>query len=301
MFDFRLFSIRPFAYGSLASLLASIARGGLQFMLIIWLQGIWLPLHGYNFEETPLWSAIFMLPLTIGLLVAGPVSGYWSDHLGGRPFAVGGMLLGAVSFAALMTLPADFSYGAFAFLIFLNGVGSGLFVAPNSTQIMNSVPPIERGQASGIRATTLNAGTVLSIGIFFSLMLIGLAATLPESMEASLLAQNVPPGAAHQAASVPPVASLFAAFLGYNPMGELLPATVMQALPSANAATITGSRFFPELMSVPFMHGLKFAFTFSLFLNLISAITSWRGSDKLIRSTNHPTNPSNERRRAASV
>ena len=282
MFDFRLFRIRSFAYGNVASLLASVARGGLQFMLIIWLQGIWLPLHGYSFEETPLWSAIFMLPLTIGLLLAGPISGYYSDHFGTRPFAVGGMLLSAISFAGLMTLPPDFSYLGFAVLIFVNGLGSGLFIAPNSTQIMNSVPASERGQASGMRATSLNAGTVLSIGIFFSLMLFGLAAMLPYSMETSLLAEGVPSNIAHHVASAPPVASLFAAFLGYNPMAELLPPSALSIIAPANAATITGKEFFPQLISAPFMHGLRFAFAFSLALNVISAVASWLGGKKFI-------------------
>ena len=281
MLDFRLFRIKPFAYGNLANLASSIARGGLQFMLIIWLQGIWLPLHGYSFEETPLWSAIFMLPLTVGFLIAGPVAGYLSDRLGGTRFAVGGMALGASSFLALMTLPADFSYLAFATLLFANGLGSGLFVAPNSTQIMNAVPPLERGQASGVRATTTNAGQVLSIGVFFSLMLAGLAATLPQSMESGLLVQHVPAAVAHRIAATPPVASLFAAFLGYNPMGELIPPQVLHALPPTSVAVLTGKTFFPGLMSAPFKHGLVFAFTFSAILYLAAAAASWRGGTRL--------------------
>jgi MFS family permease len=275
MFDFKLLRLRAFAYGNLASLLASTARGGLQFVLIIWLQGIWLPLHGYSFEETPLWSAIFMLPLTVGLLAAAPVSGYISDRYGARPFAVLGMLVGAISFIGLMELPPDFSYTLFAVLIFVNGLGTGIFLAPNATQIMNAVPAQERGQASGLRATTMNAGVVLSIGVFFSLMLVGLSRTLPQLMQSSLVAQGMLPDAAHQAAATPPVASLFAAFLGYNPMGELIPPSVLSALPAGHAALITGKTFFPNLMSVPFMAGLKFAFTFSLVLNLISAAASW--------------------------
>ncbi|HEY0204391.1 MAG TPA: MFS transporter [Acetobacteraceae bacterium] len=282
MLDFQLFRIAPFACGNIANLSSAVARGGLQFMLIIWLQGIWLPLHGYSFEETPLWSAIFMLPLTAGFLLAGPIAGYCSDRIGGMPFAVGGMVLGAVSFVLLMVLPADFSYGAFAALLFANGFGSGLFVAPNSTQIMNSVPPQERGQASGIRATTTNAGQVLSIGLFFSLMLAGLAATLPQSMEAGLLAEHVPPAVAHQVASTPPVASLFAAFLGYNPMGELIPADVLHALAPANAAALTGKTFFPGLMSAPFKHGLMYAFSFSALLYLVAALASWRGGMRTV-------------------
>ena len=282
MFDLALFRIRPFTAGNIASLAAAIGRGGLQFMLIIWLQGIWLPLHGYSFESTPLWAGIFMLPLTVGFLLAGPLSGSLSDHFGGRPFAVGGMVLGAFSFGALMFLPADFPYWRFAVLIFLNGIGSGLFVAPNSTQIMNSVPASERGQASGMRATTVNAGMVLSIGVFFSLMIVGLATTLPQTMQAGLVAQNVPVEVAHQVASEPPVASLFAAFLGYNPMAKLIPHDVLAALPAANAATIIGKEFFPGLISGPFMHGLAFAFTFSLILNLLAAYASWLGGVKFI-------------------
>ena len=281
MLDFQLFRIPAFACGNIANMSSAVARGGLQFMLIIWLQGIWLPLHGYSFEQTPLWSAVFMLPLTAGFLLAGPIAGYCSDRIGGMPFAVGGMVLGAISFVLLMALPADFSYAAFAALLFANGFGSGLFVAPNSTQIMNAVPAQERGQASGIRATTTNAGQVLSIGVFFSLMLAGLAATLPQSMEAGLLAEHVPPAVAHQVAGTPPVASLFAAFLGYNPMGELIPAEVLQALPAANAAALTGKTFFPSLMSVPFKHGLVFAFSFSALLYLVAAFASWRGGRRL--------------------
>jgi MFS family permease len=282
MFDLKLFRIRPFAYGSLASLLSAIGRGGLQFMLIIWLQGVWLPLHGYTFEQTPLWAGIFMLPLTVGFLVAGPISGWLTDHVGARPFATGGMIVGAISFALLMLLPADFNYWLFAFLIFLNGLGSGLFSAPNSTQIMNSVPPSERGQASGMRATTMNAGMVLSIGVFFSLMIVGLASTLPTTMRDALVAQNVPEVVAERAAKAPPVASLFAAFLGFNPMAELVPEDTLKALPPENSATITGKHFFPDLISKPFMHGLTFAFTFSLILYLLAAVASWLGGARFV-------------------
>lgn len=282
MFDLKLFRIRPFAYGSLASLLSAVGRGGLQFMLIIWLQGVWLPLHGYTFEQTPLWAGIFMLPLTVGFLLAGPVSGWLTDHVGARPFATGGMIIGAISFALLMLLPADFDYWTFAFLIFLNGVGSGLFSAPNSTQIMNSVPASERGQASGMRATTMNAGMVLSIGVFFSLMIVGLASTLPTTMKDALIREGVPQVVAQHTAAAPPVASLFAAFLGFNPMAELVPEDTLKALPPENSATITGKHFFPDLISKPFMHGLTFAFSFSLILYLLAAIASWLGGARFV-------------------
>ena len=284
MFNLHLFAIRAFAAGNTASLLSAIGRGGLQFMLIIWLQGIWLPLHGYNFIDTPLWAGIYMLPLVAGFLVVGPISGYLSDRFGARPFATGGMIIGAITFILLQFLPANFTYWEFAILIFLNGVGSGLFAAPNSTGIMNSVPPTERGQASGMRATTMNAGMVLSIGVFFSLIIIGLSTTLPKTMEQQLITERVPVTVAHQIANAPPVGSLFAAFLGYNPMKSLIPPPVLKSLPPSNVAAITGKSFFPKLISKPFMHGLKYAFTFSAILFALAAIASWLRGKKYIHA-----------------
>jgi hypothetical protein len=146
---------------------------------------------------------------------------------------------------------------------------------------MNSVPAQERGQAAGLRATATNIGQVLSIGLFFSLMLAGLAASLPQSMEAALVAEHVPAKVAQGIAALPPVASLFAAFLGYNPMGELIPAEVQAALPPETIATLTSPQFFPSLMSGPFKHGLVFAFTFSAILYLLAAVASWFGGPGL--------------------
>ena len=219
-----------------------------------------------------------MVPLTIGVLAIGPVAGWLSDRYGPKLFAAGGMVLGALTFLGLMMLKADFDYWMFAVLLFLNGAGSGLFSAPNGTQTMNAVPAAERGQASGIRATAMNAGQVLSIGVFFTLMIIGLSLSLPAAMESHLLAQGLSQAVAAQVAAEPPVASLFAAFLGYNPMGELIPAASLHALTSAQQATITGSHFFPDLLSGPFMVGIKIAFTISLLLYLAAAIASWFGS-----------------------
>jgi MFS family permease len=279
MFDLSLFRIRAFSAGNAASLLSSIGRGGLQFMLIIWLQGIWLPLHGYSFESTPLWAGIYMLPLTVGFLVSGPVSGWLSDRYGARLFATGGMLAGAVSFALLMVLPVNFSYPVFMLLLLLNGIGSGLFAAPNTTAIMNSVPARQRGSASGMRATFMNSGMVLSIGLFFSLMIAGLASSLPGTMERGLTANGVPPATATQLAHLPPVGSLFAAFLGYNPMHTLLGDKVLASLPPDKAAYLTGKTFFPELISSPFKRGLAVVFTASLLMFLVAAAASWmRGS-----------------------
>jgi MFS family permease len=269
-----LFRIRPFWAGNLAGLLASISRGGLQFMLIIWLQGIWLPLHGYQFEDTPLWAGIYLLPLTISFLVAGPISGAMSDRFGARAFATGGLVLVALSFLGLMLLPTDFNYWAFAGLLVLNGIGSGLFSSPNTTAIMNSVPAGQRGAASGMRGTFFNAGSSLSIGIFFSLMIAGLAATLPQTLRNGLGAHHVPTAVAQGIADQPPVGSLFAAFLGYNPIQTLLGRQTLSNLPASDRTTLTGREFFPDLISQPFHHGLVIVFAMAIAMSLIGAAAS---------------------------
>ena len=275
LFHLDLFRIRAFSAGNLAGLLASVSRGGLQFMLIIWLQGIWLPLHGYSFASTPLWAGIYMIPLTLGFLVAGPVSGWLSDHHGARPFATGGMLLTAASFGALMVLPIDFPYLVFAALLLANGIGSGLFAAPNTAGIMNSVPARQRGAASGMRATFQNAGFVLSIGLFFSLMIAGLAARLPTTLYSGLTANGVPPATAERIANLPPVGSLFAAFLGYNPIRTLLGPAALAHLSPAQAANLTGTSFFPRLIAEPFRHGLAIVFLAALVMSVVAAGASW--------------------------
>jgi MFS family permease len=274
MFHLELFRIRAFTAGNLASLLSSIGRGGLQFILIIWLQGIWLPRHGYDFATTPLWAGIYMLPLIAGFLVAGPVSGYLSDRYGARPFATGGMLLAALSFGLLELLPVDFHYGSFAALLLLNGIGMGLFSSPNRAAIMNSLPPDQRGAGAGMSATFQNSAMVFSIGVFFSLMIVGLAAGLPGALHDGLVAHGVPEAAASRVAELPPVTSLFAAFLGYNPMQTLLGPDLLHHLPAQQAAQLTGRSFFPDLISGPFQSALAVAFTFALVSCLIAAVAS---------------------------
>ncbi|HEY2575560.1 MAG TPA: MFS transporter, partial [Streptosporangiaceae bacterium] len=274
MFRLSLFRIRAFASGNIASLLGAIARGGLQFMLVIWLAGVWLPLHGYDFTVTPLWAGIYMLPLTAGFLVAGPVSGYLSDRFGPRPFATSGLLLAALCFTGLILLPVQFHYWTFALLIFGNGVGSGLFASPNTSAIMSSVPARHRGSASGMRATFQNSGMSLSIGIFFSLMIAGLASTLPHTLTSGLRSQGVPAAIASHVAHLPPVSTMFAALLGYNPIQHLLGARTLAALPAHNAAVLTGKQFFPHLIAAPFHHGLIIVFTAAAAMSVIGAIVS---------------------------
>jgi EmrB/QacA subfamily drug resistance transporter len=274
MFEMRLFKIRSFAMANLAGLLASIGRGGLQFMLIIWLQGIWLPLHGYSYEQTPLWAGIYLLPLTVGFLVAGPVSGILSDRFGARFFATAGLTLVAAMFVGLLLLPVNFNYFSFAVITFLSGIGSGMFGAPNRTAIMNSVPANQRGSASGMAGTVQNAGTSLSIGIFFSLMIAGLATSLPATLSKGLTSHGVSQTLAHQIAGTPPVGTLFSAFLGYNPIQTLLGPKVLGSLSAADRSTLTGKEFFPQLISQPFHEGLVVVFLAATIMTVIAAIAS---------------------------
>ena len=191
MLQLSLFRIRSFAAGNFATLLAALARGGLMFILIIWLQGIWLPLHGYSFARTPLMAGIYMLPLTLGFLISGPISGIMSDKHGARPFAVGGMLITALSFGFLDILPVNFSYIFFALTLLLMGIGFGMFASPNQAGIMNSLPADQRGAGAGTINTFQNSAMVLSIGIFFTLIILGLASSLPHSLTSGLIAQGI--------------------------------------------------------------------------------------------------------------
>ena len=273
MFQLSLFKIRPFTAGNVASLLSGLGRGGMQFILIIWLQGVYLPMHGYSFEKTPLWAGIAMLPLTIGFLIAGPLSGWLSDRYGARPFATGGMLVAALSFLLLELLPVNFQYWQFAAILLLNGLGNGLFASPNRAGIMNSLPPERRGVGAGMSTTFINTAMVLSQGIFFTLIVSGLASTLPAALHHGLAAQGVPPADAARLAALPPVSILFAALLGYNPIQQLL-GPVLAKLSASHAATLTGHTFLPSLISPPFQHGLDIAFDFAIVCCLIAAVAS---------------------------
>jgi MFS family permease len=274
MFRLPLFRIRAFTFGTLSTFLSSISRGGLMFMLIIWLQGIWLPQHGYSFTETPLWAGIYMLPLTAGMLLAGPTSGYFSDRFGARPFATTGMVLTAVGFGLLMLLPTDFDYPVFGAILFLIGASMGMFASPNRAAVMNSLPKADRGAGGAMNQTFQNSAQVLSIGVFFTLMIIGLAATLPSTLSAGLQAHGVDAATAHDVAALPPVSILFAAFLGYNPVQHLLGPHALGALPAHDQSVLTGPSFFPNLISAPFRDGLHAAFTFAIVACLVAAAAS---------------------------
>ncbi len=275
MFRLQLFKIRAFSAGNLAGLLGAMGRGGLQFMLIIWLQGIWLPQHGYSFSQTPLWAGIAMLPLTAGFLVMGPLSGALSDRLGARGLATAGLAISGAAFALLELLPMDFSYVWFAVLVFLFAVGMGMFFSPNQAAVMNSLPPDQRGAGAGMLNTFQNSATVLSMGLFFTIVTLGLAAHMPSHLFHGLLAQGVPPKYARIVSDEPPIGSLFAAFLGFNPIKSLLgPIGALKGLPPARAAYLTGRSFFPKLIEAPFASGLHLAFDFAAGATLVAVLAS---------------------------
>ncbi len=283
MFRLELFKIRMFAAGNASSFLASIARGGLQFMLVIWLQGIWLPLHGYDYEVTPLWAGIYMIPLLVGFLLMGPLSGWLSDRFGARPFSTMGMLIQAVGFFLLTVIPLNFSYIWFALILFTLGIGQGMFSSPNTSSVMGSVPAEQRGVASGMRSTFQNSGTIVSIGVFFSLITSGLAVSLPTTLSSGLINAGVPADIAEKLAHLPPTSALFAAFLGYNPMSTLLPLTVQQALPAAKRAALLGHNFFPNLISYPMSVGLRSVFYLAVVMCLVAALASLlRGKAQIV-------------------
>jgi MFS family permease len=279
MFRLSLFRIRPFWAGNLAQFLGSVGRGGFQFMLMIWFQAIWLPEHGYDFKVTPLWAGIYMIPWMLGFVITGPISGTLSDHFGARPFATGGMALSAVMFAVMIAFPADFSYWPFAAVLFVSGVANGLFASPNTSSIMNSVPARHRGAASGMRVTFANAGMPLSMGLFFTLLVLGLNSSVPHALLSGLAAHGVPANVAASIAKSPPLGYLFAAFLGYNPLKSMLGPSVLSHLSGAQAASITSRAFFPALIGSSFKHALTLILIFAVVMSVIASVTSaLRGS-----------------------
>jgi EmrB/QacA subfamily drug resistance transporter len=274
MFHLDLFKSRAFTMGNLAGMLLALARGGLQFILVIWLQGVWLPLHGYSFSRTPLWAGIYMVPLTVGFLISGPLAGRLADRYGPRNFATVGMVLTGLSLLGLTMIPMNFKYPDFAILVLMIGFSMGLFAAPNTSAVMNSLPAAQRGAGSGMLNTLQNSAVVLSMGFFFTIITIGLAATLPQALLHGLTAQGVPLAAAQAASHVPPIGSLFAAFLGVNPITTILPASVL-ATPGVHAAVLTGHGFFPNLIAGPFAHGLREAFGLAALICFLGAVFSW--------------------------
>ncbi len=276
MFRLDLFKIRMFSYANVASLLSALSRGGMMFMLILLLQGVWLPLHGYSYESTPFWAGVYMLPLTAGIAIMGPISGSLSDKYGPRWIATIGMVISAISFLILAVLPYNFSYWELGLTIFMMGIGGGMFGSPNTASIMNSVPPHERGVASGMMYTIVNTAFTASMAIFFTIVIVGITQQFPEAITASLTSIGVSQ-LAPSMSSIPPTGALFSAFLGYNPVEAMLsalPPALVATIPSSTLTTLTGTTWFPSTFAVAFMPSLQTSFFIGALLCAIAAVLS---------------------------
>lgn len=282
MFRFDLFKIRMFRYGNLAGLLSALGRGGMMFLLIILLQGIWLPLHGYSYESTPFWAGIYILPLTIGMSIMGPISGILSDKYGSRLIATTGMVICTITFLLLAALPYNFNFWEFGLLVFFMGVGNGTFGSPNNASIMKSVPPNERGVASGMIYTLMNTGFTVSMGLFFTVLIVGITQRFPAEMTSSLVsigASNLAP----ILNNIPATSALFSALLGYNPIGSILaslPAPAVANIPPATLSTLTGTTWFPTTFATAFMPSLQISFYMGALLTGTAAVLSALRGDK---------------------
>jgi MFS family permease len=276
MFRLDLFKNRSFAYANIAGLLSALGRGGMMFMLILLLQGIWLPLHGYSYSSTPFWAGIYMLPLTAGIIIMGPISGILSDKYGPRWIATGGMIIVTIAFLVLASLPYNFTFIEFALALFLMGIGGGMFGSPNSASIMNSVPPEDRGVASGMMYTIMNTSFTASMAIFFTIVIVGLTQRFPVAMTASLA--NI--GAAQLSpilSNISPTAALFSAFLGFNPVSSILsalPAPLAAMIPHSTFNTLTGTTWFPSTLANAFIPSLQTSFYIGAILSAIAAVLS---------------------------
>lgn len=276
MFRLDLFKIKMFSYANVAGFLSSLSRGGMMFMLILLLQGIWLPLHGYSYESTPFWAGVYMLPLTLGVIIMGPISGILSDKYGPRWIATIGMVMNTIGFLALAALPYNFNYWELCLTLFFMGLGSGMFGSPNSASIMNSVPPQERGVASGMLTTIMNTAFTASMAIFFTIVIVGITQRFPDAIASSLV--NI--GAVQLApvlSNIPPTGALFSAFLGYNPVETILssvPSAVVSHIPPATLTTLTGTTWFPSTLAEAFMPSLRVSFYIGAFFCGLSAVLS---------------------------
>ncbi len=276
MFNLRLFKRRIFSMANAAGLLSSIARGGVMIMLIILLQGIWLPLRGYSYASTPFWAGIYMMPMMIGFIIMGPLSGWLSDKHGARSLASIGMVILTISFLLMLLLPYNFHYWQFAILLLMQGMGMGMFAAPNTASIMNSVPPESRGAASGMAATIQNSGQTISIAVFFIIIIDALSSSLPGTLHTALIAAGASPQLTAAVDSLPPTGALFSAFLGFNPVQAMLNSypQLSSTISASTLAMITSKDWFPKVIAGPFMGALGEAFVISAVLSAVAAVVS---------------------------
>ena len=276
MFRMDLFKNRGFSAGNLAAFVSALSRGGVMLMLVILLQAVWLPLHGFSYQDTPFWAGIYIIPMSLGFVSAGPVSGWLSDKKGARGLATGGMCLLCIIFLALSTLPYNFQYQEFAVSIFVMGIGFGMFSSPNVSSIMGTVPPERRSTATGMLLTIQNTGSTVGLTVLFTEVIGALTASLPGALSSAMVNAGVPQVASHLS-EVPPTLALFAAFLGYNPMVTMiseLPASVSKQISPQAFSTITSTTWFPRAIAPPFIGAIHLAFYFNAGLAIVAAIAS---------------------------
>ncbi len=273
LFDLRLFKIRAFNYGNFANFVSSLGRGAIMFLVIIWLQGIYLPLHGFSYSSTPFWAGIYLLPMMVGFIVLGPIGGMLTDRYGARVFATAGMIITSISLYLLTLLPYNFSVWQFELILLLNGIGSGLFAAPNTTAVMNSLPEESRGAGSGMRTTFNNIGQTISMAIFFSIAITVFTQKLPSSLFSTSLSIGLPTSIAAAISKIPPSGALFAAFLGVNPAASF-PTSMLSLIPPASLKSLMSLTFFPNAIGPSFMTGLKDSLYVAIVMTLVGAILS---------------------------
>ncbi len=289
MFRLGLFRVRSFAAGNITAFLGSLSRGGMMLLLVLWFQGIWLPLHGYSFAETPFWAGVLMMPMIAGFLVAGPLSGHLSDTRGPKLLATPGMAIASATFFGLALLPTNFAYWEMGLLLFVQGCGMGMFAAPNAAAVMNSVPPENRGGASGMLATLQNTGQQVSLAIFFTIVIIGLASGLGASVHQALGAAQVGPADTQILGAIVagnPTGALFGAFLGENPMSVLLQGAALvpgwTPLSTSVVQTLLAPHFFASAIAPAFAHALGEAFLFAGVVTALGAVVSSVRGDRYV-------------------
>lgn len=246
LFKLSLFRVRPFTYGIMALFLSSLARGGaIMFLLTIWLQGIYLPLHGFSYTETPFWAGIYMLPMLVGTVIMAPIGGSLTDKYGARVIATVGMIIIAISLYLLTLLPYNFDLVKFESILFLNGVGNGLFASPNTTSIMNALHPRDRGGAgNGMRQTFSNVGSTISMAMFFTIAISIFSQYVPIRIHEIALSYELPSDIANTLASIPASSLLFATFLGMDPV-SVLPSSLTNGLPTSIMKLLDSNTFLP--------------------------------------------------------
>jgi MFS family permease len=276
MFRLGLFKIRGFAMGSFASMITGMGMMGIMFVIILLFQGTWLPLHGYSYSSVPFWAGIFMLPMTVGMGIFGPIGGKLSDKHDSKDIATIGLIMSALAILFLTTISANFLYVEMAVLLFVFGAGYGMFNAPNASALMSSVPPEERGVASGMFATMRNIGTTASMGIFFTILIVAMTSVLPHTLFTGLNRAGVNFQVAKSLSSLPPTDAIFSALLGINPIEEIITLLHLGSQISPSAfATITKATWFPGVFAPAFMSSIRKVFYVALTITLIGALISY--------------------------